>query len=43
MIDRDFEVMDEINPVIANRIDFMRKTRDVHAIIDSFLKEQSKV
>jgi hypothetical protein len=43
MLDRDYEIMDEINPVLANRIDFTRKTKNVHAIIDSFLKEQSKV
>jgi len=35
--------MDEINPVLSNRIDFTRKTKNVQAIIDTFLKEQSKV
>jgi hypothetical protein len=43
MLDRDYEVMDEINPVLSNRIDFTRKTKNIQGIIDTFLKEQSKV
>jgi len=39
MIDKSYEVMSKINPVLANRIDHKRSTINVHKIIESFLQE----
>jgi hypothetical protein len=39
MIDRSYEVMSKINPVLANRIDHKRNTINIHKIIESFLQE----
>lgn len=39
MIDRSYEVMSKINPVLANRIDHKRNTIDIQKIIESFLQE----
>jgi hypothetical protein len=39
MIDRSYEVLSKINPVLANRIDHKRNTIDIRKIIESFLQE----
>jgi hypothetical protein len=40
MIDRSYEVLNRINPVMANRIDHKRTTLDIAGIIRKFLSEQ---
>jgi len=43
MLQWSHDVMSKINPVLANRIDFYLKTTNIQSIVDSFLKEKSKV
>ncbi|MFT3702851.1 MAG: hypothetical protein QM802_10790 [Agriterribacter sp.] len=41
-MDESYNVMNAVNPVFANRIDYSWQTTDVRKIVDSFLKESGE-
>ena len=43
LIHQSYHVMNEVNPVIANRIDHKRKIMNVKGIIDAFLQKKQQL